>query len=141
METSEVRKRVLGAIERSRRGALERRARADEATREFDGFLERTAVPLFRQVAGALKAQSYAFQVFTPGGSVRLMSERAAEDYIEVVLDTSGPQPIVLGRTSRQRGRRVLEAEQPVGSGAVADLGEEQLLQFLLAALEPFVER
>jgi hypothetical protein len=69
------------------------------------------------------------------------MSERAAEDYIEVVLDTSGPQPIVLGRTSRQRGRRVIEAEQPVGSGAVADLGEEQLLQFLLAALEPFVER
>jgi hypothetical protein len=141
METSEVRKRVLGAIERSRRGALERRARADEATREFDGFLERTAVPLFRQVAGALKAQNYAFQVFTPGGSVRLMSERAGEDYIEVVLDTSGPQPIVLGRTSRQRGRRVIEAEQPVGSGAVSELGEEQLLQFLLTALEPFVER
>jgi hypothetical protein len=92
-------------------------------------------------VAGALKAQGYAFQVFTPGGSVRLMSERAAEDYIEVVLDTSGAQPLVLGRTSRQRGRRVLESEQPVGTGGVSDLDEEQLLQFLLIALEPFVER
>jgi hypothetical protein len=141
METSEVRKRVLGAIERSRRGAAERRARVDEATREFDKFLERTAVPLFRQVAGALKAEGYSFQVFTPGGSVRLMSERAAEDYVEVMLDTSGPRPLVLGRSSRQRGRRVIEAEQPVGSGSVPDLGEEELLQFLVTALEPFVER
>ncbi len=52
-------------------------------------------MPLFRQVANVLKAEGYQFTVFTPGGSVRLMSERNAEDYIELSLDTSGDEPLV----------------------------------------------
>jgi hypothetical protein len=141
METGEVRKRVLATIERARRAAADRRAASDNAAREFGPFLEQMAVPLFRQVAGALKAQGHSFTVFTPSGSVRLMSDRNAEDYIEITLDTSGPSPIVLGHSSRSRGRQVIETERAVGRGALGELDEEQLLAFLMAELEPLVER
>jgi hypothetical protein len=141
MEISEVRQQVLAAIDRARRGAAERRTRTDEASREFDVFLERLAVPLFRQVANALKAEGYSFTVFTPGGSVRLMSDKTTEDYIELSLDTSGAQPLVVGRSSRARGRRVVESERPVGEGPVREISEDHVLRFLMAELEPFVER
>ena len=141
MEISEVRQRVLATIDRARRGAAERRSRTDEASRELDLFLDRIAVPLFRQVANALKAEGYSFTVFTPGGSVRLMSDKSAEDYIELSLDTSGLQPLVVGHSSRARGRRVVESERPVGDGPVREISEEQVLRFLMEELEPFVER
>jgi hypothetical protein len=96
---------------------------------------------LFRQISSVLKAAGYPFAVFTPAGSVRLMSEKAAEDYIELSLDTSGDEPTVVGRISRARGRRVVETERAVADGPVRDLSEEALLQFLLKELEPFVER
>jgi hypothetical protein len=141
METSEVRKRVLAAIERAKRGSAERRTRADEAAGEYTVFLEQIAVPMFRQLAGALKASGYPFGVFSPGGSVRLMSEKSSEDFIEVSLDTTGDEPLVMGHTHRARGRRVLEAERPVGTGPIRDLTEEHLLDFLILELEPFVEK
>jgi hypothetical protein len=140
MEIAEVRKRLLATIERSKKLAAQRRAQADEAAREFEVFLERVAVPLFRQMANALKAHGYPFHVFTPGGSVRLMSDRNAEDFFELLLDTSGPAAVVLGRSSRVRGRRVVETERPLGD-AVSTLDEEQVLQFLLSELEPHLER
>jgi hypothetical protein len=141
MEISEVRQRVLAAIDRAKRAAAERRSHADEASREFGAFLDRLAVPLFRQVANALKAEGYGFTVFTPGGSVRLMSDRSSEDYIELSLDTSGAQPVVVGHSSRARGRRVLESERAVGEGPVREISEDQVLRFLMEELEPFVER
>jgi hypothetical protein len=141
MEVSAVRQRVLATIEKSKRAAAEKRALSDAASRDFQPFLDRIAIPLFRQVAAALKAERRPFQVFTPGGSVRLMSEKGAEGYIELSLDTSGASPIVLGRSSRNRGNRVIENERPVGSGSLADLDEEQVLEYLLSELEPFVER
>ncbi len=78
METGEVRKRVVAAIDRARRKAADRRTRADAASREYESFLDAVAIPLFRQVAQALKAEGYPFTVFTPGGSVRLMSDKGA---------------------------------------------------------------
>ena len=141
METSEVRQRVQQAIDRAKRSAADRRALSDEAAREFDVFLDRLAVPLFRQVANVLKAASYNFTVFTPGGSVRLMSDKAAQDFIELTLDSTGSRPIVMGRTSRGRGRRVVESERPVGDGPVREITEDGLLNFLLEELGPFVER
>ena len=88
-----------------------------------------------------MKAEGYSFNVFTPGGSVRLMSDKTAEDYIELSLDTSGEQPLVVGHSSRARGRRVVESERPVGEGPVRELTEEQVLASLMEELEPFVER
>ena len=59
MEMSIVRRRFSETIERAGSGAAERRERGDEAARDFELFLEKIAVPLFRQVANALKADGY----------------------------------------------------------------------------------
>jgi hypothetical protein len=141
MEISDIRRRVNETIDRAKRTAAERRARADEASREYEVFLEQMAVPIFRQVANVLKVLSYAFTVFTPGGSVRLMSDKNAQDFVEISLDSSGDQPVVLGHACRTRGRRVLEVERPIGTGRVQELTEEDVLAFVLKELEPLVER
>lgn len=141
METSDVRKRLLGTVDRARRAAADRRVRVDEATREYTAFLEQIAVPLFRQIANALKAEGYAFSLFTPGGSVRLMSERSSEDYVELALDTTDDPPRVIGHSSRGRGRRVVESERPIGEGPLRELTEEDVLRFVMKELEPFVEK
>lgn len=141
MEISEVRRRVAETIERAKRTTVERRTRTDEASREYAVFLDQIAVPLFRQVANVLKVESYHFNVFTPSGSVRLMSEKNADDYIDVALDTTGDEPLVMGRTRRGRGRRVVESERPVGRGPIRDLTENDVLMFLMEELEPFVEK
>jgi hypothetical protein len=142
LEISEIRKRVLATIDRARRTAAARRTLVDQAAREYDLFLERVAIPIFRMVGNALRAEGYVFTIFTPGGSVRLMSDRSSEDYIELALETSGPEPQVIGKTSRGRGRRVIELERPIGaSGPICNLSETDVLDFVLKELEPFVER
>jgi hypothetical protein len=141
MEISQVKQRLTETIERAKRAAAFRRARNDEASRAYQPFLEQVAIPLFRQVANVLKAAGYPFAVFTPGGSVRLMSERNAEDFIEVSLETTGDRPEVIGHTSRARGRRVIEAERPVSDLPIDEITSEALLAFLSKELEPFVER
>ena len=88
-----------------------------------------------------LKVEGYPFSVFTPGASVRLMSERNADDYIEIVLDMSGAEPAVMGHSRRGRGSRVLESERPVGAGPISQLTEKDVLEYLMKELEPFVER
>lgn len=142
MEVSDVRKRVREATDRARRAAAERRTRVDEAAGEYETFLDRIAVPLFRQIAAVLRADGHMFTVFTPGGSVRLMSDRSGDDYIELALDTTGSHPWVVGHSSRGRGRRVTETEVQLGSGGpVRDLTEEDVLAFVMKELEPFVDR
>ena len=139
MEISLVRKRLTETIDRAKKQAAERRGRGDQASRDFEVFLQKVAVPLLRQVANALKADGYAFTVFTPSDSVRLMSDRSTDDFIELSLDAAGETAQVIGRVSRTRGRRVIDAERTVG--APATLTEEQLLDFLMKELEAFVER
>jgi hypothetical protein len=141
METSVLRRRLSETIETARRTAAGRRARAEEASRAYSQFLDTVAVPLFRQVANVLKASGYPFTVFTPSGTVRLMSDRSSEDYIELSLDTSADEPMVLGKSSHARGRRMVESERAIAEQTVAHLTEEHLLEYLLKELEPFVER
>jgi hypothetical protein len=70
------------------------------------------------------------------------MSDRSAEDYLELFLDTTEDPPRVTGRASRSRGRRVLESERPIGSaGPLRELTEDDVLGFVMKELEPFVER
>jgi hypothetical protein len=139
MEISLVRKRLTETIERAKKQAAERRGRGDQASRDFDVFLQKVAVPLVRQVANALKADGYAFTVFTPSDSVRMMSDRSTDDFIDLALDATASPPAVVARISRTRGRRVLDAERAIG--APDAISEEQLLDFLLKELEAFVER
>ena len=126
-------------MERAKRRAADRRSRAEETSRAYDVFLDRLAIPLFRQIAGVLKAENYLFTVFTPGGSVRLMSDRGAQDYIELILDAGGDETVVAGHSSRSRGGRIIESERPIGDPAT--LTEDDVLAFMLKELEPFVER
>jgi hypothetical protein len=139
MEIADVRKRVNQTIERAKRQAAERRTRTDQAGRAFDTFLSSLAIPLFKQVARVLRPDGYAFNVFTPSGSVRLMSDRSAEDYIELTLDASGDAPQVLGHSSRNRGRRVVESERALGEPS--SLTEEDVLNYVLKELEALVEK
>ena len=144
METSVVRQRVREAIEGVKRSAGDRRgdrrAQMDEASRQYELFLQRIAVPLFKQVGNVLVTEGHPFTVFTPGGSVRLMSDRVNDDYLEVVLDTNGAAPKLLGRASHSRGGDVTQSELVLN--ATTDIGaltEEDLLGFVLSELEAFV--
>jgi hypothetical protein len=144
MEVSVVRQRVLELLDRSKRPAddrrANRRAQMDAATREYELFLERVAVPLFKQIVNVLRVENYQFTVFTPGGSVRLMADRGNDDYIEVVLDTNGSGPKLLGRARRSRGGNVTETELVLNATSdISALTEEDLLGFLLSELEAYV--
>jgi len=141
MEISDVRRRVTETVEQARRAAGERRVRSDEAARDYATFLDSVAIPLVRQIANVLKVQGFAFSVFTPLGSVRLASEKSADDYIEIALDTSGDQPVILGHSRRTRGRSVVESERPIGGPQIGEVTEEEVLAFLLEQLGPLVER
>ena len=145
METSVVRQAVRTLLQHVKRSATDRRetrrVQTDQATREYTVFLERIAVPLFKQVANVLRAENYPFDVFTPGGSVRLMSGRGYDDYIEVALDTTGAAPKLLGRVSHSRGGNVTQTELVLNATTdIEALTEADLLGFVLAELEPFVE-
>lgn len=142
MEVSEVRRRVRAAIESARKNTQDRRARSDQAARDYETFLRDTAVPVFHVVAAALVAEGHRFKVFTPAESVRLASESSADDYIELTLDPSTDPPAVMVRISRGRGRRLVSEEKLVRDGApAASLTDEDVLAVLTAEIAPLVER
>jgi len=142
MEIADVKKRVFETIERARQHESRRRERNDGARREFDEFLESTAIPIVRQVASVLRAEGQLFTIFTPAGSVRMMSDRRNTDFVEIALDASGYAPRVVGHTSRGgRGGNVTEYEQTVGNGDPATLTEEDVLRFVLQEIEPLVAK
>ena len=142
METGEVRKRLRAAIDRARNQATARRASADAARHAYDRFLSKVAVPVFEKFAAALRGEGQSYRTLTPADSVRLIAERSSDDYIEMELDTMGTQPLVVGRVSRSRGSRVIREERPLHAGvAIEKLTEEDVLEFLLAEIGPFLER
>jgi hypothetical protein len=142
VEVSQVRKRLKTAIDGARERAQQRRALTAEAERDYAAFLEQIAIPVTRQVQNALKAEGYAFTVFTPGGGLRLAADRGRDDYVEFLLDTSGDRPQVLGRTVRTRGSQTLESERPIQVGATpGTLTEEDVLDFLVDVLAPWLEK
>ena len=142
METSDVRRRIRAAIEAARVRAAERRTRTDEATRAYDQVLEAIAVPAFHTVANALVGEGHRFKVSTPGRAARLSPERAAEDFIELSLDTERDVPAVVILTSRGRGRRMLSTERILREDpGIAALTEEDVVATLLEELLPFIER
>jgi hypothetical protein len=142
VEVSQVRRRLQAAIVASRERAQRRRQRAAEAESSYDGFLSQVATPLARQVANALNAEGYAFTVSTPGRGLRLALDRGRDDFIELALDTNADEPVVVGRVRRTRGSRTLEEERPIKPGAAPDqVSEQDLLEFVANALEPWLER
>lgn len=127
---------------KARERAQKRRQRAADAESAYDGFLSHTAAPLAKQIAGALNAEGYAFVVSTPGRGLRLALDRGRDDFVELSLDTSGDEPLVVGRIRRTRGSRTTDEERAVKAGAGPDqLSESDVLEFLVDALEPWLER
>jgi hypothetical protein len=130
------------AIAAARERARQRREQTAEAEAAYEAFLQQLAGPLMKQVANALKAEGYLFTVFTPGDGLRLASDRSRDDFIEFALDTASSPPQIIGRISRTRGSRTLTDERPVRTGAAPGaLTEEDVLAFLVDALEPWLER
>ena len=142
MEVSQVNKRVKHAIEQARARAQARRNAAASAEKAFEVFLETVATPVSRQVVNALKVANIAFTLGTPGGGLRLAAERGRDDYVEFVLDASGEVPQAAGRVSISRGSRTIDEVVPVKPGtAIDELTDEDVLEFLVRALAPWLER
>jgi len=143
MDVSELRKRILHALDDARRQAKVRRESRTDAELQWDAFLSNVAVPLFRQAASVLQAERHPFTVHTPASSVRVASDASADTFLELALDLSGSAPAVMGRLSIGRGRnRQTVEETPIGVGkAVADITEDDVARFLVTEIPKLVVR
>jgi hypothetical protein len=142
VEVSHVKRRLLQATEAARGRAKSRREHNAAAEQDYAVFLAQIAVPVTRQVANVLRAEGQPFTTFTPGSGPRLAYDKGRDDFIEIGLDTDGDAPVVVGRRSHTRGSRTVVDVQPIGAGArPADLTDEDVLEYLATALEPWLER
>ena len=136
-----IRKRVQRVLEQARRDTVDRRARLQEAQKDYDEFLEARAIPAFRAVAMVLKSEGQPWEVMTPSGEVRMSPERHRDDAISMSFDPTlePPQPIV--RVTRARGGRLLQAERPVKEGVPASeaLSEDDVVDMLLDEIRPWL--
>jgi hypothetical protein len=130
------------AIEAARTRAQARRTAAASADKTFALFLETVATPVTRQVANALRVAGIGFTVGTPGGGLRLAADRGRDDYVEFLLDASGDVPHAAARVSVSRGSRTIDEIRLLKPDtAIEDLTDEDVLEFLVGALAPWLER
>ena len=142
MDTPEVRRRSRAVIDQAKRGAAARRERADAASRDYEAFLQDRAVPTFHTFAAALVAEGARFKVFTPAGAVRLAAEGGGEDFIEIVVRPDARSAPSDRALEPRRGRRSIVTERSIRAGTpTADLTDEDVLEFLVEEIAPFVER
>jgi hypothetical protein len=141
MDVSDLRQKILRALEAGRLEAATRRSQVDASRAAFDRFLHDVAAPLLRQTQAILKAENHLFTVHTPAGSARLAADAQADTYLEFVLETTGARPQVISRISVARGaKRVAVEEGPVAAGKpIEDLTESDVASFLIAAIPKLV--
>ena len=138
-DLSDLRRRVRQALQDAKQKAAARRETRDGAAKAWDVALEQTVTPLMRDLAAVLTAEGLPFRLDTPAGVARMVSERSADDYIEVALDAPDDRdaPEVIGRTVRARGRQsVTVIEEPLGPPA--DMSADRLTAFLMRAIAPW---
>ena len=137
-----VRNRLARAIDAARVRAQHRRQLIAAGETAYSAFLTDVATPLVRQVANSLKAEGHPCTVSTPEGGLTLTSDRVRGDSISFFLDVTGNIPQVMIRVDRTRGSRTLSEDRALAPGtAIGDLSDEQVLAFLIDALEPWFER
>lgn len=142
MDIAQLRKRLIAEREIAKRDSASRRARADEAGRLYEKFLETTAVPVFRAMANALKSEGLLFDVVTPSGAVRLFPDRQREDGIELTLDGTLDPPAPVLSVLRSRGHRTVRKERPLTDAQrVEGISEADLVDALFEELRPWLER
>lgn len=142
MDVSDLRKRIIRALDDARKDASHRRTAVDEATRAYDAFLSTIATPVMRQASAVLKAEGHQFAIQTPAGTVRLVADASSQTFIELGLDTSGTSAAVIGRVSLARGRHGhVIVERPISDKTITELTEEDLSAFLVAEIPKLVVR
>jgi hypothetical protein len=135
-----IRKRLRAEIDATRRADSARRDRAAATADAYEAFLASTAVPIFRQLANALRAEGIAFDVLTPPGGVSLVSDRRRDEVIEMMLDTSVDPPEAMLVSVRSRGSRVSRSEAPVKPGADPHtISEDDLIERVIHELRPWL--
>ena len=139
-ELTDLRRRVRQAIQDAKRRAGDRRTARDEASKAWATAVAEVVEPEATVMAAALTGEGLPFRLETPRGTIRLVSERSADDYIEIVLDDSDERdvPEVIGRSVMGRGRQsVTVIEEPLG--APADLTPDRISAFFLDAIAPWI--
>jgi hypothetical protein len=133
---------VQAALAAARERTQRRRQSVADAERSYERFLADVAVPISRQVANVLKAEGRSFTVSTPAGAVRLSPDRGRDEFVEIMLNTEADPPAIVGHIRHTRGSRTLDEERAVKPGATPDqISEDELLEFLIRALEPWFDR
>ena len=143
MDVSDLRKRILRALDEARKDASSRRGVLDEAAVAYSTFLDTQAIPLLKQAVQVLKAEKQNFTVNTPADGARLVSEASPNTFLEFALDRTAAVPEVIGRVSLAHGRqgRIVE-ERPIAPGkSVADLTEDDIAQFLVMEIPRLIVR
>jgi hypothetical protein len=143
MDVSDLRKRIIHALDDARKEATDRRHTVDDARVAFETFLERVAGPLFKQAATVLRGEGHDFTLHTPADSVRLVPDRSPQEFIEVELHVDGGIPHVIGRTQLLRGGKdPLIEERPLAPGKpIAELTESDVTAFLVKEIPRLVAR
>jgi hypothetical protein len=140
MDVALIRKRLRTEIEQARRTAAERRERARSATEAYQTFLDEMAIPTFRQIANVLRAEGIQFDVQTPSGGVRLVSDRNRDDLIEIELDTTHDPPQVTVSSKRTWGSRLVLNERAVKDRtSIERLTEDDVLDRVIEELRPWL--
>jgi hypothetical protein len=141
MDVSELRKRILRAVDDARKDATARRSLVDQAVKAYGEYLNTVVVPMLKQTAAIVNASGGTFVVSTPADSARLSAQQATETYLEIALDRSGPEPEVVGRVSLARGRQgTIVDERPVATGKpVEKLTEDDLAAYLITAIPKLI--
>lgn len=139
-ELAELRRRVRQQMQDAKRRKAERREARDAAAKAWDTAVAEIVEPAATQMAAALTGEGLPVRLETPRGTIRLVSQRSADDYIELVLDGDDEQesPEVIGRTVVGRGRQsVTVLERSLGApGALTD---DSVTEFLLSAIGPWI--
>lgn len=138
-EISLIRKRLRTEIDAARKAAAERRQRNAEAERAYDFFLMGIAVPVFRQIANALRSENLQFEVQTPSNGVSLVSDRN-RDAIGIELDASvdPPQPMIV--STYTRGSRVVRHERPIKDHVpIESITEDDVIDRVMEEIRPWL--
>jgi hypothetical protein len=142
MEVVQIRRRVQVRLADIKRAAAARREKVATAERAYESFLANVATPTLTAVAQSLSAEGYPYRVTTPGGAVRMSSDRSSRTYLEIRLDTTGSSPQIVAEVCRERGSRVLADERPMCAGTPIDaVTDEQLLAEVLDLMAELIER
>ena len=140
MDVAIIRKRLKTEIEQARRAAGERRERARSTTRAYDDFLNDVAIPAFRQMATVLRAEGLPFEVQTPSGGVRLVSDRNRDDAIGLELDQTQDPPQMMLSANRTWGSRITQSERPLKERtSIERVTEDDLFERLFEELRPWL--